>query len=264
MTFAPNAPAPSATYARTSAVSASLRDLDSLADRIAAGRDALRAKEGVFTDETIAEKLVAFSASQVSVLHAQAGSAGRVIASAYRSIVDAGRAAVEADAASWDHGRLATMRLELEARFSVPPEPFSHRSLADEHLDAMREALASQDRHLLRELHRVVTVNTDWQATSVPQVREMLGKVADAIAVPEQRESVEQLEALAADVRKLAGSMYQLESDLSAGEWRNGRSLGTGVFVALEPSPVAVRLGDVVRVEGAAPNAFQSLAEMAA
>lgn len=253
---------PSATVKRSSAVSRYLEDVATLERRVIVGRDELRAKSDTFTDEYLAQRYSAFNASSLATLQQQAGSAGRALASAYRSIVATRNAAVEADAGSWDHGRLATLRLELEARFSVPAEPFSNVTLADRHMDAMSEALAAQDRHAMRELHRVVTAATDWADPKVPtgEVRAMLDELADAIAVPEARDAAEQLEALAMDTRAVAAAMYAAESDLTDGLWRDGRSRGTGVFVPLDPSPVGELLGDVARVDGEAPNAFQSLA----
>jgi hypothetical protein len=255
---------PSATVTRSSAASRYLEDVAAIERRVIVGRDDLRAKESTFTEEYLAQKYSALSASALASLQASAGSAGRAIASAYRSIVDARDAAVNADEASWDHARLSTIRMELEAKFSVPSQPFAYDTLADRHMEAMREALAAGDRHMIRELHRVVTVGTDWNDPKVPtgDVRALLEKLADAIAVPEQRDAAEQLEALAIDTRAVADAMYAAESDLTDGLWRDGRSRGTGIFVPLEPSPVATLLGDVPRVEGAAPSAFDALAEL--
>jgi hypothetical protein len=255
--------APSSTVQRASAASRYIEDAATLEARLAIGRDELRAKSDMFTEEYLSEKLKALDATMLASIQQHAAVAGRAIASAYRSIVDARDAAVNADEASWDHARLSTIRMELEAKFSVPSQPFAYDTLADRHMEAMRGALAAGDRHMIRELHRVVTVGTDWNGSQVPEVRELLEQLADAIAVPEQRDAAEQLMALAVDTRTAARRFYALESDVTDGLWRDGRSRGTGIFVKLDPSPVATLLGDVPRLEGAAPSPFNALAELA-
>ena len=259
MTF--TAPAPIATVTRTSAASRYREEADQLAARIATDRDEIRARSDRYTDEYMSAKWDAMTAGHVTQLHAVAGNAGRAIAAAYDRLVQQRREAVEQAEASWDNNRLATIARSLAAQFAVPAAPFSYTTLAARHMDAARAALAAGDRHTIAELSRYIAVNTDWNDPALPaaELRELLDDMAAAIAPVGVLDLDEQLEALAVDVHAAAGALYGIENDVSEGAYRNGRTRGNGLFVALDPSPVADRLGDVPRVADVAPNAFQAL-----